>query len=88
MTAKMPSLSHGPVAAVRGSRSPGATRNPYFRSLSLLATFLLALGLLLLLNGEVSTGGILLGVGFSALLAVLITGAIIWQIRQAAHTQD
>lgn len=88
MTEQLPRLSHGEFPAVYGSRSTRTGRNPYFRMLTLLSAFLLALGLMLLFIGEVSTGGILLGIGFSALIAVLITGAITWQIRQTASSRD
>jgi hypothetical protein len=88
MTEQLPRLSHGPLAAGYGSRSTKTGRNPYFRMLTLLSAFLLALGLMLMFIGEASTGGILLGIGFSALIAVLITGAITWQIRQAAGPRD
>jgi hypothetical protein len=81
MTEKMPPLSRDGIDATVGSPLRAAG-NPYFRSLSLLAGFLLALGVILLLSGEISTGSILLGVGFTSLVAVLVTGAITWQIRQ------
>jgi hypothetical protein len=87
MTEEMPPLSRHDVEVRLGTGSQRTARNPYFRSLTLLATFLLVLGVVLLLSGEPSTGGILLGIGFSALLAVLVTGAITWQIRQAGGRQ-
>ena len=88
MTREMPPLSRENVRTASGPSSTRTGGNPYFRMLALLAAFLLALGLILLLSGEVSTGGIVLGVGFSALVAVLVTGAITWQIRQAARSHD
>ena len=87
MTEKMPPLSRNTVDTAYAVSPPGTASNPYFRMLALLAAFLLALGTALLFIGEISTGGIMLGVGFSALLAVLVTGAITWQIRQAARRQ-
>jgi hypothetical protein len=88
MTEEIPRLSRGEIQAKYGTAAPRAASNPYFRTLALIAGFLLALGLVLLLSGEVSTAGILFGVGFSALVAVLITGAIIWQIREAARQRE
>ena len=76
------------IQAKYGTTVPRAASNPYFRTLALLAGFLLALGVVLLLSGEVSTAGILFGVGFSALIAVLITGAITWQIREAGKRRE
>lgn len=87
MTRELPSLSSDPINARSSTRSPRTGRNPYFRMLALLAGFLLAVGVVMMLIGEFSTGGILLGVGFSALVAVLVTGAITWQIRQIASRQ-
>jgi hypothetical protein len=88
MTGETPPLSRDTTEGGWATRPPGNTGNPYFRTLALLATFLLALGVVLMINGEVSTGGILLGVGFSALIAVLVTGAITWQIRQTSRADD
>jgi hypothetical protein len=85
MTEEMPRLSRDEIQAKYGTAAPKTASNPYFRTLALLAGFLLALGLILLLSGEMSTAGILLGVGFSSLVAVLITGAITWQIREASR---
>jgi hypothetical protein len=86
MTEEMQPLSRHDVEVRYGTGSPRTVRNPYFRTLALLATFLLVLGVVLLISGEPSTGGILLGIGFSALVAVLVTGAIVWQIRQASSS--
>ena len=87
MTEKMPPLSRNTVETASAASPPGTASNPYFRMLTLLAAFLLALGTVLLVIGEVSTGGIMLVIGFSALVAVLITGAITWQIRQSQAPQ-
>ncbi|MET4639796.1 hypothetical protein [Mycetocola sp. 2940] len=87
MTKELPPLSSDATDARLATTSPRTGRNPYFRMLALLAGFLLALGVVMMLIGEFSTGGILLGVGFSALVAVLVTGAITWQIRQIARRQ-
>lgn len=88
MTKELPPLASDAITARFVTRSPGAGRNPYFRMLALLAGFLLALGVVLMLIGEFSTGGLLLGIGLTSLVAVLVTGAITWQIRQAAGSRN
>ena len=87
MTKELPPLASDAISARSATSLPRTGRNPYFRMLALLAAFLLVLGVVLLLSGEFSTGGILLGIGFSSLVAVLVTGAITWQIRQAAGSR-
>lgn len=88
MTDETTPITRDAIEAKYGSSKPKIASNPYFRTLAILATVFLALGLGLLLNGDIATAGILLGVGFSSLIAVLITGAITWQIRHAANQHD
>ncbi|MET0480061.1 MAG: hypothetical protein ABWZ69_01760 [Mycetocola sp.] len=88
MTEEMPRLPRDEIQAKFGTAAPRTASNPYFRALTLLAVFHFALGLILLLSGEMATAGILFGVGFSALVAVLITGAITWQIREASRRRE
>jgi hypothetical protein len=75
-------ISKDEIEAKYGTSRPEPRSNPYFRTLAILATLFLGIGLVIAMNGEVF-GMALLGVGFSTLLAALIVGALTWQMREA-----